>query len=247
LIPQLAHSPTSTRLSTAIAVAITTIGALCQPARAEDPPGGATTSGSVAREIQQELDHEALHERLWWNGWMATYAGLTVGQGVAAGLSGDRDTRADLGVGAATSFLGVIGVLISRLPEIDAAAETLRAMPAGGEDAGRARDEAATLLREQAASAEREERSWVPHALNFIVAAGSSVVLWKGFDRGTSSAANFATSLAVGELQIWTQPDALLGTASARAAVAPPEIPVVPRTSLGLTWSGRLLRIVLAF
>jgi hypothetical protein len=148
LIPQLEPSPTSTLLSTAIAVAISTIGAVGRPAQAEDPPTSTRTSSSVAREIQQELDHEVSHERLWWNGWMATYAGLTAGQGVAAGLSGDRDTRADLGVGAATSFLGVVGVLISRLPEIDTAAETLRAMPADSEDARRARDEAATLLRE---------------------------------------------------------------------------------------------------
>jgi hypothetical protein len=228
-------------------VAVITTAAVVQPALAEGSPAVASASGRLASEIQQQLDHEAAHERLWWNGWMATYAGLTTGQGVAAGLSGDRDTRADLGVGAATSFLGVVGVLISRLPEIDAAAETLRAMPAEGEHAGRARDEAAALLRKQAAGAEREERSWVAHALNFIVAAGSSLVLWKGFDRGPSSATNFATSLAVGELQIWTQPDALIGTSSARAAAPPPETSVTPRRSLGLAWSGRFLRIVLAF
>jgi len=244
LSPRLANS---SLLLTAIAAVVITIAAVGRQAHAENPPTGASTSGSLALEIQQELDHEAAHERLWWNGWMAAYAGLTAGQGGAAGLSADRDTRADLGVGAATSFLGAVGVLISRLPEIDAAAKTLRAMPADGEDAGRARDEAATLLREQAANAEREEHSWVAHALNFIVAAGSSLVLWKGFDRGTSSATNFATSLAVGELQIWTQPDTLVGTSSARAAAPSAETPVAPRRSLGLAWSGRLLRIVLAF
>jgi hypothetical protein len=178
---------------------------------------------------------------------MAASAGLTAGQGVAAGLSADRDTRADLGVGAATSFLGAVSVLISRLPDIDAAAKTLHAMPAGGGQVGRARDETATLLREQAANAEREERSWVAHVLNFVVAAGSSLVLWKGFDRGASSATNFATSLVVGELQIWTQPDALIGTSSVRAAAPPAETPVAPPRSLGLAWSGRLVRIVLAF
>lgn len=242
------RSPTSKLLSTAVAVAITAIAAVGWQAHAEDPPAGARESGELARQIQQELDHEAFHERLWWNAWMAAYGGLTVGQGVAAGLSGDRDTRADLGVGATTSFLGVIGLAISRLPEIDAAANALRAMPSDGEEASHARDEAATGLREQAARAERAERSWVAHALNFVVAAGSSVVLWKGFDRGASSATNFATSLAVGELQIWTQPAAFVGHAGGWLAAAPsPEIPAVPQKSLALAWSGRVLRIVLAF
>jgi hypothetical protein len=243
----LTHSPTAKLLSTAVTAAVIAIAAVSRQSHAEDPPGATTARGGTAREIQQELDQEAAHERLWWNGWMAAYAGLTAGQGVAAGLSGDHDTRADLGAGATTSFLGVVGTLISRLPEIDAAAETLRSMPADGEDAARARDEAATILRDRAANAEREERSWVAHALNFIVAAGSSLVLWKGFDRGTSSATNFATSLAVGEFQIWTQPDALIGTSSVRAAAPPSQTPVAPPRSLGLAWSGRLVRIVLAF
>jgi hypothetical protein len=243
----LGPSPFSTLRSTTIAVAVITAAVVVGQAHAEGPPTGVHATGGLAREIQQELDHEAAHERLWWNGWMAAYAGLTVGQGAAAGLSGDRDTRADLGVGAATSFLGVVGVLISRLPEIDVAARTLRAMPADGEGAGRAHDEEAARLRDLAASVEREERSWVAHALNFVVAAGSSLVLWKGFDRGASSATNFATSLAVGELQIWTQPAALIGGSNARAALPAAEPPVGSRSSFGLVMSGRLLRIVFAF
>lgn len=204
----------------------------------------AAQSGDVARRIQRELDREAAHERLWWNGWMAVDGGLTVGQGVAAGLSGDREDQVDLGVDAATSFLGVAGMWISRLPEVDAAAEALRALPGDDDEERRDRDEAAILLREQAASAEREERSWVAHALNFAVAAGSSLVLWKGFDRDASAAANFPVSLAIGELQIWTQPAGLLDAPEQRTA---PEGADAPRASLRLSWTGQLLRVVLAF
>ena len=157
----------------------------------------------MADQIQQELDQEApLTRGSGGTAGMTINGGFTVGQGIAAGLSGDRGSRADLGVGAATSFLGVIGMLISRLPEIDAAANTLRAMPFDGKEAGRARDEAAITLREQAASAEREERSWVAHVLNIAVAGGSSLVLWKGFDRGSEAATNFPVSIAIGELQV---------------------------------------------
>jgi hypothetical protein len=96
-------------VSTAIAAAIMTIAAVGRQVYADDAATAIRPSGELARRIQEELDHEASHERLWWNTSMAAYGGLTVGQGVAAGVSGDYDTRADLGVGAATSFIGVVG------------------------------------------------------------------------------------------------------------------------------------------
>jgi hypothetical protein len=247
-LPAPPRSPTLNLSWTAVVVATTVVLAIARPASAQDQGGSTKQGGELARQIQQDLDREAFHERLWWNAWMATYGGLTIGQGVAGGLSGDHDTRADMGVGAATSFLGVVGLGISRLPEIDAAAKALRAIPSDGEEAGLDRDRAAVILREQAADAEREERSWVAHALNFMVAAGSSLVLWKGFDRGASSAANFGVSLAVGELQIWTQPNALVNGSSGWLAAAPlPGTPAVPRKSIGLALTGGVLQIALAF
>jgi hypothetical protein len=228
-----------------VVLAVAALAAAAPPVEAAAT--AAAPSGEVARRIQQELDREAAHERLWWNGWMAVNGGLTVGQGVAAGLSGDRDDRVDLGTDAATSFLGVVGIWISRLPEVDAAAKALRALPSDDDKERRARDEAAVLLRDQAASAEREERSWVAHALNFAVAAGSSLVLWKGFDRDASAAANFPISLAVGELQIWTQPAGLLDGPDAPGQRTAPEGSDPARASLRLAWTGRLLQVVLAF
>jgi hypothetical protein len=234
--------------TTALVIAILAIAAVAGHVYADDAAAPVAPSGELANHIQRELDHEASRERLWWNSWMAAYSGLTVGQGVAAGLSGDHDTRADLGVGAATSFIGALGVLISPLPEIDAAAETLRAMPSDGEDARRARDEAAVRLREQAANVESEVRSWVPHVLNLAVAGGSSLVLWKGFDQGTAAAWNFGVGLAVGELQIWTKPSGLIGTSPGSVAgAASSEVPAAPQKSLRVAWNGQLLRLVFAF
>jgi hypothetical protein len=121
-------------------------------------------------------------------------------------------------------------------------------MRSEGEGASRARDEAAISLREQAANVEREGRSWIPHAVNLAVAGGSSLVLWEGFDRGTESAANFGVSVAIGELQIWTQPAGLIGNALGPVAgAASSEIPAAPPKSLRVAWNGQLLRIVLAF
>lgn len=179
---------------------------------------------------------------------MTAYAGLTIGQGTAAGLSGDHDTRADQGVGAATSFIGVLGLLFLQPSEVDAAARTLRAMPSESERARPARDEAAIFLREQAAGEEREGRSWIPHALNLAVAGGSSLVLWKGFDRGDASAVNFAVSFAIGELQIWTQPAGLIGNSQGPVTgAASSEVPTALQRSLRLAWNGQLLRLMFAF
>jgi hypothetical protein len=234
-------------VSMAVVAAIMALTVVGREVHADDAAASVRPSGELASQIQQELDHEASHERLWWNGWMTAYAGLTVGQGIAAGVSSNYDTRVDQGVGAATSFLGVIGLLISRLPEIQSAAEALRAMPADNEEANRARDAAAIHLRAQAASAECEERSWVVHALNFAVTGASSLILWKGFGLGTESAENLS-GIAVGELQIWTQPAALIGDARALPVAAPSsEIPGGPQRSLRLAWNGQLLRIVFAF
>jgi hypothetical protein len=196
-------------------------------------------SGGTAAAIGAELDAEAARARLWWNAWTAGYAGLTIGQGVAAGRSGDRDTRADLGVGAATSLIGVAGMLLSPLPRVAAAAEELETMPSGTAEERQARDRAAVLLRERAADAEREGRSWLSHALNFVVAAGSSLVLWKGFDRGTSAAESFATGLAVGELQLWTQPSHLATTPAPIAGGRDPARTEGSGRPIALGWTGR--------
>jgi hypothetical protein len=199
---------------------------LGMPLQAAAEEGTATyASGELARAIGQQLDEEAARERLWWRSWTLVSGGLTVGQGLAAATSRDRDTRADQGVGAATSFLGVVGMLFSPLPEVDAAAKTLRDLPSDTAEQRHARDEAALMLRDSAANAERQGRSWLSHAVNFALAAGSSIILWKGFDRGAASAANFGISLAVGELQIWTQPAGLIGASVPREGAAGSTMP----------------------
>ena len=86
------------------------------PAVSAQPPTARVRSRAQAAASLARFSGSSITRRLT-NGSVerleATYAGLTTGQGVAAGLSGDRDTRADLGVGAATSFLGVVGVSVS--------------------------------------------------------------------------------------------------------------------------------------
>jgi len=204
-------------------------------------PTGACAAepGVLADRIEAELTAEAGHERVWWNAWTAGYGGLTVGESVSAGLTGSGHERVDMGVGAATSLIGLVGMLISPMPEVTSAARTLAAMPAGTLDERRARDDVAVRLRADAAGAEAEGRTWLAHALNLAVAGGSSLVLWKGFDRGTSAATNFGSSVAIGELQIWTQPARLLHG-------IPDETPPAGTTA-SLGWAGRLFYVRVAF
>ncbi len=198
----------------------------------------AAEPGVLADAIEAELTAEAHRERLWWNGWTVAYGALTVGESISAGLTGSRDERVDMSVGAATSLIGVAGMLVSPMRDVARAADTLAAMPAGTADERRARDDLAVRLRADAARAEADGRSWLAHALNVAVAGGSSLVLWKAFDRGTSAAENFGASSAVGELQIWTQPVRLLRGAPDATA---------PAATATIGWRGALVYVSVAF
>ena len=224
------------------------LGPAAMPPRAD---AGEPAVGETADTIARELDDEARRERRWWNAWTATYAAFTVGQGAAAGAVHDRDTRIDMEVGAATSVLGVVGMLLSPLREVARAADTVDRMPARTEEERRARAETAVVERARAAAAEREARSWLVHVLNVVVTGASSVVLWQGFDHGTSAATNLASGVAIGELQIWTQPKALLAPPPdpplGGTVDVPRPIAASPPAVASVRWGGRSVWIRVAF
>ena len=85
------------------------------------------------------------------------------------------------------------------------------------------------------------------HALNVVVTAASSVVLWQGFDHGTSAATNFATGVPIGELQIWTQPKALLAPALGGSPAGARAVAAAPPPVASVGWSGRALWIRVGF
>ena len=142
----------------------------------------------------------------WWYGWLIGYSAATIGQG-AVGISSDvKETRQDMFLGAATTFLGAAGQILT--PMTPGSAPNLIAQTA--DDTREARlqklNDAEELLKE---SALREEtgRSWQAHAISGAVNLTSGLITWFGFRRNAwAGVENFALNTVITEAQIWTQP-----------------------------------------
>ncbi len=146
--------------------------------------------------IHGRLDAGREPARTWWIGWLAGFSTLAVGQGTAAlRLRGHAydDLRPPLIVGAAGSAIGAIGLLLlpwpgtwasNRDPNVASAEHRLHLI----------------------AAAEALTHSWKSHLAVTLVNATGSLVLWLVFRLPLNALANFVVGMAVGELQLYTQP-----------------------------------------
>lgn len=156
--------------------------------------------------IQNVLDKGKPNANCWWYGWLIGYSAATIGQG-AVGISSDvKGTRQDMFLGAATTFLGAAGQIIT--PMTSGSAPDLIAQMADDTHEARLQklSDAEKLLKE---SALREEtgRSWQAHAISGVVNLTSGLIPWFGFRRNVwAGVENFALNTVITEAQIWTQP-----------------------------------------
>lgn len=152
-----------------------------------------------------KLEEGTSTAQIWWWGWAFGYATLTVGQGIVALATSDRDLRVNMLVGSASSLLGLGFVLITDFPARYASAE-LRAIKEDTEEARSAKQKRARELLRASAEAEIDGRSWVVHLLGASVAVAQGLILWLAFDLPVDGIVNATVSLAISEAQIWTQP-----------------------------------------
>lgn len=163
---------------------------------AAEPPHALVAAGPDDPAL---LADDARHARLWWWGFTGAYLAGGAVHGVIAATTDDRGKRADNLVGAASSALGVGGMLLlSPIPEVWAADDEARRTGAYGPALSRA------------AEAEAEGFHWLNHVACVAVAVGSGLVLWLGYDRPGPAAFTAGTNLAIGELNLWTQPSRAL-------------------------------------
>lgn len=156
------------------------------------------------KEIQlTALKDKAGLER-WWYAWLAGYSGATAGQAVISFTTEDKTLRQDMALGAATTFLGAMGQLITPVLPKHSDYPTYREY-ASGEKPMPA--EQATVLLKELAAREKEGRSWKTHAIAGVVNLGSGLVTWLGYKRTfMDGLENFALNTLITEAQIWTQP-----------------------------------------
>jgi hypothetical protein len=153
------------------------------------PTAKATEQAVEARLAQQERAFQR-----WRWAWVGIYTGLTVGNLVLAPFTARRD-RIDLYVGAASSAVAIPPLFIFTQPRLDEPPCALESRLACAEQ----------KLYDVAAF-QREARGWVPHVATFVVNAAAGAVLGFGYGRWRSAALTFGIGMAIGEVQIFTQP-----------------------------------------
>ena len=156
------------------------------------------------RFIDERLDAGRTRGQLWWVGWLASFSVLAIGQGAAAlELRGAQyDTlRPRLGVSAVSSMVGALGVLLMPWPGAWA--------PARGGSLADA-EHRLNLI----SDGETLGHGWTAHLAAFLVNGVGALVLGLAFHLPVDAAVGFLVGMAVGELQIFTQPTAGIGDAN---------------------------------
>jgi hypothetical protein len=175
------------------------------PALAQNELSDAQTQEKL-QVIKQMLEQGKPNANRWWYGWLIGYSAATIGQGAVFFASNDKETRQDMALGAATTFLGAMGQIITpRVPGTapDRLADISESTP---EERSNKLIKAEKLLRECALQ-EKFGRSWKTHAITGVVNLSSGLVVWLGFKRSIwEGLGNFALNTVITEVQIWTQP-----------------------------------------
>ncbi|MDX9730087.1 MAG: hypothetical protein RBT50_12545 [Bacteroidales bacterium] len=171
-------------------------------------PDSARYDSDVSPEDLPEIQVTALKDKAaaerWWYGWLAGYTAATAGQGVVFFTSDSKTLRQDMALGAATTFLGAMGQLITPVLSEESDYPSYREYSSG--EKSLSAEQAAGLLKALAVR-EKEGRSWKTHAIAGVVNLGSGLITWLGYNRTfMDGLENFALNTLITEAQIWTQP-----------------------------------------
>lgn len=160
--------------------------------------------------LQDRLVRGERSAKIWWHAWYTGYLTLTVGQGILAGAVKDPGFRAERAVGAVMSSLGAGALGVFDFPA-RYAGSAIQALPEDTPAERRRKLAAAERLLQKSAEGEAFGRSWLSHAACGAVAVGAGFLLGFAYKRGWAALTTVAGSLAISELQIWTQPTAAIG------------------------------------
>jgi len=156
--------------------------------------------------IQTKLNQSKPTVDGWWYGWLGGYAAATVAQGVVALTNSDKNTRQDMVLGAATTFLGATLQVLTPL-NTGHAANIISQLPDSTPELQVGKLKIAEQLFKSNALTEKAGRSWEIHALNEAVNLSSGLITWIAYKRTVwDGVANFLLNSAITETQIWTQP-----------------------------------------
>jgi hypothetical protein len=156
--------------------------------------------------IYQRLGQGESNARRWWTGWLIGYSAATIAQGAIGLTSKDEDTQQDMALGAATTFLGTMGQIISPMTP-GSATDQLSRIPESTSAERKEKLIKAEKLLQSCALREKDGRSWKTHTVTGAVNLCSGCVVWLAFDRSPLEGfINFIINMVITEFQIWTQP-----------------------------------------
>lgn len=162
--------------------------------------------------IQTALHNGQTSSNIWYWTWIGVYSTVAITQYSLffATDAIDPDNKdhwkQDQMAGAITSTLGVIGLAID--PMVPAyALGRFKDMPEGTPEERLLKLKEAEIWLKKSSQRELDGRSWLSHTLNFAVNLAAGLTIWLAFDRSVvDGLITFLPGMAVGELQIWTQP-----------------------------------------
>lgn len=150
----------------------------------------------VALRAVLHSDQRAINTWFW--SWTGFFGGVATAQASVVAASNRGQLTDPALVGAVSSSLGLVGMGLTEVrPDL---AQQVQPNNPALEDAA-LWDQLRLQARREAAG-----RAWPNHVLAAAVAVGGGLWLAFGRDRPVEGAVNSAVSLAVGELQLWTQP-----------------------------------------
>jgi hypothetical protein len=190
-------------LSMVLVLAGSATAAPCTGAAGEPEP--AEVEARLAR-LGGIIDREVRDLHIWSWTWGSIYAAATLTQvGLAIGLR-DPPTRIDLGIGAVSAGLG--SVLLYVLPlRFTLPLSAARAKFDGADRCQVLIETEATLA--AVASEEGIGKSWLGHVGGALVNVALTLILGLGYHQWRAGLITGGIGLAIGELNLWTQPTRL--------------------------------------
>jgi hypothetical protein len=177
---------------------------LAQPVRAQYVPSEEEIDARL-RFLTEKLDGGVRNNLAWYAGWSSFYGVAIVVQLGRLGYAVDDAERADLIVSASKATIGVVSRLV-RPPHAIYGTRELRGMrERTAEERWRKVVRAESLLARNAKESD-ERYSWLAHTINLALNIGGGLIVWLGYHDFARGAGSAAVGIAVGEVQIWTQP-----------------------------------------
>jgi hypothetical protein len=153
--------------------------------------------------IEARLAHTSHRANTWLHGWEIALVGATAANIVMLPILGDTTSnRIDFGLGAATTIVGIVPLLLWR-PRVIDDHEALEAAGRNGDRCALLADAERRLV--ASAAAQHTQRAWYMHAGNVVLNAGVTL-LFGAFHHWTTGVLSGVGGAIIGEAIIYTEP-----------------------------------------